>query len=845
MSLSQMDMSASFRAAPAPQEPVAKLTTRVVKRPHPRALVVHACDGLLPVIAELARLQMVSSTARSAAEARRMFRYPGYHDVIFIDFRGAKDGSVIAVAQDLRRLASEHAGALAVAKKTIHLGRHTTAFPDQPCVIIALCDTAEQRQKLLEVPAVPPLSGRAHRGMPLTPAFDTVLRYPLSVHSDFLASTFCSLEGPPARADAPPSHIDIVREMSRIADHRLPAELREALLRSAGGSEIASTANESHAGVRTRLLEADLASAQAAATEAELETDAANRHAQVLRDERDAAVERCAVAEKESEGLRAEVDLLTVECTRLRAEMDVLKKHVASHRQPTSPLVAATPTTAPNASFTPVKPQARRPSQQRRGSSPSRRPPSSPTRHRRTSPVNAAGEAADGQAADTAAMASDFASKIQFFVDELERTRDKLYSLTRGHHKVCAELAVSRLRFARVLQFVARLALISHEANDGNDGSASPLVSTPLFGRGRSASMDLSAQTPFASGATLQPPGRNAPPAAADPDDGANSRRSALREARLQRHAMRRLSLSNIDPGRQVSRERHQQRVASLREMVRRGEVTAMAAADSASQQRENSRLLSCAGAGASVLIERNRAGFEEGQIDEALTSLRRRSAADHAAYSASELEGLPDACQQVVQSGDHRLFVDAAFGPWLEYAWDGQRQRKRLVAALKELLLGVTALPSRFIAPNASPAEATAVTAAVHQLQDRLTFAIGQWCTQAARQQLEAAQRSLGILKTTCRGVEALLVPLIASRRFAQHQAQAETQTDIVLDLAEIDVITGDVDKEVLAMAGASDSVMRQIASALGPLRAAAAPFQAWPAPQSAAGSRAATPHL
>jgi hypothetical protein len=803
----QIPSTTSFAARVAPW---------VVRKPHPRVLLVDSREPVrLPLIAELTQLQFVAEVVRSAASARKKFRYPGFHDFILVDSRGCPDGSAILIAQDIRGLEIEHK---LTSAKAAHRGdsRWTVPIVTDRCIIIGLCDTADERYKLASAPAAAAAGSpnTYSHGPVVDPdllAFDLVLRYPLTLHLDFLMTTFSSGEAPPTRAPATaPTHADLVRELNRVAKHRIPPQLRDKLLEQLpkqDAVEQASTeASILHA--RAKTAEAETLAAKAATSEAERETDAANRHAQQLRTERDDAVEARAVAEMRLQAVEEELARVVAENNQLKHEFRGYREGIASSVSHEVEVALAHVktlqlnfTAATAATFSPRrKPSPRK----KRGASTS------------VLQVPQVAVAPAQLVADAAAKAVDFAVEMKHLADETHRLRDQLHRTTSSSHAVHAENAVLRLRYARLKQYLTQT---------GIGGS-----------RGRLPGIDTGSFVMSPSNQAIKPTGSPTPHAYPAPHftggqssltphrpDADTHRRQTLRDARLQRQVVRRASAAAFDPSKFVEKTRHVHATNALRRMLRAAEAATMAAWDELSAITSHDALMRHEGVGDALRHDRSELEHVARELDRETSAMFAVPISQLTRRAGSEVAELAEVSQRILTSAEHAAFLNTAFGGIARVLERETILRVKALADLAVSVNGVTDDASRFVATPMDQEAVALVTATVQQLRSRQCYVIAKWTAGAAKRHRAAAQDFADAVRASVRAVESVLVPLSTAKFFASHTSDAEAQTEPSVTAADVDVIGALVDAELAAALTEPDGIATAatLAISLGPLGA------------------------
>ena len=739
----------------------------------------------LPLVAELTLLGFVVDTVSTAEGARRKFRFPGYHDLVLVDGEGCRDGSAVAIAQDLRGLESEHRLALAGSgegAKGGPTGKRAATVQALVTVVCGLCSTPELRSSLSAAPAAPQIaSGYGQRPAEETLlAFDMVLRYPLRIHTDSLMATFCSREGDVAPAVQAPDHPELLREVMRVAGHRFPLALQQKIRAQLPATEQFSLATAEAAALQSRIrsLEGEVAAAKSAAAQAEMETDVANTNARRLRDEVNDAVERRIEAEAILEGMSSELS----EARRVRAaaavEFEEFRRGVAARARAdahSSVEAAATKLSeaAARAQGSPKRGRKHSPKSKRKGS-PRKSPAAVPETCVDALVAAAASEAA--QAAD------EHAKSMRFLCDELDRSRAQQSEMHTRVAQLESECGVLRLRFLRLKQFVVQSGLPDVPSSGGPEPG-----STLQFPR-RGSELEPSP--------SLGTTGRRLSVSAhGDDDDG--SRRQALREARMHRHAIRRQSISVVDRS-HVSRDKVRLTRSAMLLRLEAAEANAMALADAASTAAEVGRSLGRDGVGREIKQERARLHKDiidgEARVAQALSVLPSKLAA----RTAEELTAMPEVSRAILMSADHSGFIDGVLSPLQAYEGQCAKERGRLVRDLSVALHNVTSDPRRFVALAHSEEARSAVAAAVLQLNSRLDLVLERWVAAAAFSHEKSVESLLCRLKETVRAIDACVVPLQGERYFSRHKAPAETQTEAAFTIVDAEGIAATVDSDV-----------------------------------------------
>lgn len=364
----------------------------VVRKPFPRILLVHPHEPTRrQLVVQLTSKRFVVETAADAKSTLNKHRYPGYHDAIFINHTvGELSGTFIAqelrkkeaveaaipsqvIAQQERIKAQyfpqpklndisgfdEHLPASSSTKSALELltkklamrtfvqtvsdGAQHRANPQGSykarSLIFGLCDTPEQRSQMTS--AVVKLSDAPdaiydvvdgivkEKAIKWPSAFDTVFRYPLTMHLHFLEEAFVSFETIP-RLTQVPTHLQIVQLISHISEHRAPGSLSFGVGREESSLGRANPVESALLG-RIKQAEDESRAAASAVSEAEYETDRANANVHRLRSEADLLEELLAYEKGEVNRLKHEVQQLQQSTERSRKEFSDYRSILSEH----------------------------------------------------------------------------------------------------------------------------------------------------------------------------------------------------------------------------------------------------------------------------------------------------------------------------------------------------------------------------------------------------------------------------------------------------------------------------------------------------------------------------------
>jgi hypothetical protein len=778
----------------------------IVRLPHPRfLLVLSSPTATVPLLAELTQLGIVVELASTAVMARQKYKYPGYHACIIVDHRGASDGTAISIAQDLRALAADHEAALGARQRNEQVSAFHVPVTHNRTILIGFCDTAEQRQKLATastnaaLSAVQSLLDAALLARE-PPLFDLVLKYPLSVHLDFLSNTFISDEGLPTKAIKAPKPAELLRELNHVAGKRLTARHQQRLhemIVTHASSEGAPPLSAAQLVSELASAKHDLTLARASVTEAEKETDVANAHARALRDERDESVERRVAAEAKLSALEFELSQYRAENTRLLAELHAFTSTVAER-------VKADADAALQAVRDFVFPGEPLPSSPKR-SSPKRKP--SPKR-RRSPPASAAVQVdTDAVAYRVSQLTRDFALDLKFFSDELVRCRDLLHRSDSAKHRLEAENETHKLRFTRLQQYLLRTHLSAKELTSRRDDEDAFNVPAPQSPSAASfpswvASGSAFSPTPLAGN-------RNAGLLArgfgfAGDHDEDHSKRQTLKDARLLRSVNRRASLSTVDPALFVPKDRHRRIVASLRGLLSRIEANAMKLAEAGSVSSRTTLLFDTAAADEREFVRRSLHTTHR-RLETEVAEKLQPHASELFRLDDDALSAMPEPTRRVVTSDEHKALLDNIFDPLNEFVRRDAHDRRQEVYDLAMSIAAVVD-DSVHLQLTRRTENSNAVAAALKQVADRVSFVLQDWLVAASKQASVTTDEYLASEKASARALEKFVVPIQASAFFRSHVADASVQTEECLLVAQVDEICRKVDAELRACASDND---------------------------------------
>lgn len=659
------------------------IASTIVRKPNPRVLVVHSDEARgFTLVAELTRIHCVVETASDMVSVVNKFRYPRYHDLIVID-RMVGDTAGVAIAQELRsiELHEQYQNRALEAAKTgatpsARRGRKqqqeqsaqeqaavrramATGEPLPRSIVFGLCDTGEQRGPMAQAPSLNPhrADGGSSSTVPLPLdtvyrfAFDAVLRYPTSMHMNFIEEHFTTREPTTKLAD-PPTHAEVLRAVSSIAQGRYSSVALAQMRRQ--DEAAAALADPGYLANKLKSAEQDLRAAQDALREAEAETDVALESAQALRQELDSALDARAAAEADVTRLSLALKKRDAELATVDAEFKTYRDSIADMLAREREVIHAdrAELEAERAAFD----EAKAAKKARRGRSRSKSPKKGKTLN--SSPV------ADPQL--SAAAIADrkqnaLVTTLTFQTEELQRLRRDLFDAQSALHQSRSEQQLLEVKLHRTRQHLA-FTLRQPGALTGNANlthlnafASSPASPVTLLNqssaerprpRRRSSVMFGASFDGTNDGNSAAPSPRHLVkwagdesgimPSDSDPfagtvgtvggegsHDEANQRRrqTVLREARQQRHNSRRLSMSNVSMDAALTKVALRAARRAWRCGLEKVEQAAMAGHDAASANGRDALLMELHGGGDALRRERGQLSRHVAALEAAVAS--------------------------------------------------------------------------------------------------------------------------------------------------------------------------------------------------------------------------------